>query len=335
MTTTQVAPRQPQPIATIRKLLESSRDEIARALPSFLTPDRVIRVSLTLIQQGEGLIDCDPLSLVGAIMQAGSLGLELDPLLGQASLVPFWNNKRNKQEAKLMIGYKGFIALAHRSGRVERFGAHVVHAGDAFECAYGSERFLRHAPNFAEPGEPKLVYAEIATREGGYDFEVMTWPEILHFQKRFGHYASGKAKGQRKEGPWWTDLPEMAKKTCIKRLAKRVPISIDLQRATSLDEAETDVGELPGPVLDQPALDTLQEDANGSKPSATGPRATREQLALIWTLARRLPAEEVDYLCEQVGAQSPADLTAPQAAALLVHLEEAANQETPEEESNG
>jgi len=64
-------------------------------------------------------------------------------------------------------------------------------------------------------------------KDGGIQFEVMTRAEIEAVR------AQSKAG---KSGPWVTHFEEMAKKTVIRRLFKYLPVSIEVQRAVSLDE---------------------------------------------------------------------------------------------------
>jgi recombination protein RecT len=209
-------------MAEVRALLGRSKEQIALALPKHLTPDRMIRVALTSLQKSPDLQKCNPLSVVACIVEASHLGLEIGGVLGQAYLVPF------KGQCQLIPGYKGYIALAHRSG-VSRFAAHVVRERDMFDYEHGTRSYLRHKQCLEmAAGPPIAVYAEIVVRDGEHDFEILRWGEILEMQQKYG---------QRKGSPWQEHLEEMAKKTAIRRLAKRCPISVEVQRAASLDNA--------------------------------------------------------------------------------------------------
>lgn len=215
---------------TLNDLLQRSTRQIALALPKHLTPERMIRVALTAWHRTPALQECSPMSIVGAVVQASELGLELTGPLGQAYLVPFWNKNTKQKEAQFIVGYRGFIDLAYRSGRVETFCAHVVSANDVFEFEYGTSAFLRHKPARSNPGEVTDVYAVCKQKGGGVDFEVMSREEIDSHRERYS-----KA-GASDYSPWVTAWAEMAKKTPLRRLAKRVPLSVELVTAATLDE---------------------------------------------------------------------------------------------------
>jgi recombination protein RecT len=212
-------------------ILEKARPQIAAALPRHLTPERMIRLALTAYSKTPDLQECDPLSILGCVVQASQLGLEIDGILGHCYMVPFWNYKKKRKEAQFICGYKGFIALAKRSGLVERFSSHVVHSGDDFTCTFGTDQGLWHKPALAERGEPVAVYAQIKTRGEDLDFEVMPWADILAHRDRF----APKNREGVIVGPWGTDLTEMARKTPIRRIAKRAPLSVEFQKAAALD----------------------------------------------------------------------------------------------------
>ena len=65
--------------ANVRSMIERSRGQIAAALPKHLTAERMMRVCNTAISKTPQLLDCDPRTLIGAIVQASQLGLEPEP----------------------------------------------------------------------------------------------------------------------------------------------------------------------------------------------------------------------------------------------------------------
>ena len=111
--------KQPQNLKDYVKLYEG---EIAKALPSVMTPDRFTRMMLSAVSATPKLAECTPKSFLGAMMNAAQLGLEPNTPLGQAYILPYSN--KGVMEAQFQIGYKGLIDLAYRSGEVD-FTAYV------------------------------------------------------------------------------------------------------------------------------------------------------------------------------------------------------------------
>src|SRR5262245_33131492 len=124
-------------VATVRSLLEKSRPQIALALPRHMHAERMLRIVMTSVQRNVKLLDCDPVSLVGAVIQSAQLGLEPDGVLGEAYLIPFYNGHRKRYEVQFQVGYKGLLALARRSGAVEDVDTRLVYAKDEFDFCYG------------------------------------------------------------------------------------------------------------------------------------------------------------------------------------------------------
>ena len=226
VTTTAVAKR---PIDTIRNLLEKSKGQIAAALPKHLNAERIVRVTMTSIQRNPDLLECDPISLVGAVIQSSQLGLEPDGILGHAYLVPFRNNKKGgRMEVQFIPGYKGLIDLARRSGQVNRISAHIVYENEVFKMEFGTSEVLEHIPlPPSKRGERKGVYAVAVLKDGSTHFEWL-WEEEVQKVK-----AQSKAS---KFGPWQTHEDEMIRKTAIRRLVKYLPLSVELAKAAAVDE---------------------------------------------------------------------------------------------------
>jgi len=216
------------PINSIRTLLERSKAQIAMALPKHLNADRIIRVAMTSIQRNPQLLECDPISLVAAIIQSSQLGLEPDGILGHAYLVPFRNTKKNRMEVQFIPGYKGLIDLARRSGQVNRISAHVVYENEPFIMEYGTKEILEHKPlPPSTRGDRKGVYAIAVLNDGSPHFEWL-WNEEIEAVKR-----QSKAVNF---GPWKTHEDEMIRKTAIRRLVKYLPLSVELAKAAAVDE---------------------------------------------------------------------------------------------------
>lgn len=218
---------------------------IVDALPASLaeSAQRMIRCLATECALQPKLLECSARSLFGALVQVAQLGLEVGAATGQAYLVPYGQN------AQLVIGYKGFITLAHRAG-VKRFTARTIYDGDEYEIEYGLNQRLYHRPKLDTPGAKRVsigYYAVVELANGGLDFEFMTREQIEEHRNRY-------SKGKRSDSPWETAFDEMAKKTCIRRLAKRVPLSVEWQRGAMLDERADDGTQQLGAGLKLPAV---------------------------------------------------------------------------------
>lgn len=227
---TQLAKKDDAPITKIRHLLESKKSDLVMALPKHLTVDRLLRVSLTACNKTPKLMDCTPQSLLACIMDCASLGLEPDSTLGRAYLIPYGD------KATLIIGYKGLVDLAYRSGMVDSLDAFVVHANDKFALKMGLNPDIQHEPAMEEPGELSGVYA-IARLKGS------TFPKFCYLTRKEVD-AIRKRSRAKESGPWVTDYEEMAKKTAIRRLSKLLPMSVEFADAINKD-AEYDFDEVP------------------------------------------------------------------------------------------
>jgi recombination protein RecT len=243
---------------TLATLLQRQKSAIEAALPRHLSADRMLRIALTEIRKNPDLASCEPMSFLGSVVQAAQLGLEPGSALGHAYLVPFFNRQTERREVQLIVGYRGMLDLARRSGQIVSLSVHAVLEGDEFEFELGLEEKLKHAPAKERVSKDRrltAVYAIARLKDGGHQLEVMTREEVEAIRKRSKSSESG---------PWKTDFDEMAKKTVIRRLFKYLPVSVEIQRAVALDEAAS-VGEAQ-------RNDLLLEDfeAEGT-PALTGP----------------------------------------------------------------
>jgi len=290
-----------------RSVLLKMKDQIALALPKHMDRDRLLRVVLTTVQRTPAILSCTQHSVLAAIMQSAQLGLEPDSTLGHCYLIPYGNH------CQLIIGFKGMIELARRSGVVSSVRAHVVQAGDLFEYELGLSPKLRHVPQDVlalndrqqrekilaalgnvSPNMLVAAYSVIDLKGGGQHFEVVT--------KSFVDRIRAVSQAARSSSsPWTTWEDQMWKKTAIKQGLKYVPLSPEdkLTEALRADERTfvdlSQTGELVSLEAPAPpsALDTVvaeQRDSSGSNggqssllapvaPAAPKTRRTRSRVA--------------------------------------------------------
>lgn len=259
------------------------QQQIKAALPAHMTPERMARIAMTELRRVPALQKCDPLSFLGAVMQCSQLGLEPGGALGHVYLIPFG------KEVQVIVGYRGMIDLARRSGQIISIEARAVYDGDRFECVLGLDSLIKHEPdwqnaNRADPAKLRFVYAVAKLRDGGLQFEVMARPEVDAIRKR------SRASGS---GPWVTDYAQMALKTVVRRLFKFLPVSIELSRAVALDE-------LAAHDLSQHNASFLSADY--ALPALTTEDAPEVESATIDWKARIASAETADVL-EMIGEE--------------------------------
>jgi recombination protein RecT len=198
-------------------------DEIYRSLPAHVRPERFERNLLNAIMAQPKLLDVDPRLVFREVAKIAALGLILDPQLGECYLIA-----DSRGEVQARVGYRGLIKLARQSGDVEAIYSHDICESDKTHVSLGTDKRLEHEPNFlADRGKQVAFYAVFKVTGGVSDFEIMTLSEIMEIRDRSDAWRAFKAN-KIKSTPWSSDFGEMAKKTVLRRLLKRAPMSPEL-----------------------------------------------------------------------------------------------------------
>lgn len=213
------------PAAPLVTLFKAEGAKLSAVAAKHLTAERVFRLAVGVFRRTPGLQRCTPASVLDCVMIAARLGLEPDGgALAQAYLVP------HGAECTLVVGYRGLIELARRSGLVLRVEARLVHRGDEFDYELGAKPKLKHRPLAEdEGGEVTHAYAVAFFRDGSTQFEVMTAAQIAHVRKSSRSGASG---------PWAQHAEEMYRKTVVRRLAKYLPLSPELAAGVAMSDQD-------------------------------------------------------------------------------------------------
>ena len=223
------APATVSPKQQLTSLLDRNRDAVGASLPSGMSVDRFMRLLLTATNQNRDLLACTPNSFLAAAVTSAQLGLEPNDPRGLAYLIPFKN--KGVKEVQFIIGYRGLLDLARRSGRVSSIQAFAVFKGDQFDYRLGLDPTIEHVPNEDSDQRPEdmtHVYA-VAKVQGDPQFVVLT-------RKQIERTKASSQGGKSPYSPWNSGYyVEMAKKTALRALCKTLPLSVEAARADSLD----------------------------------------------------------------------------------------------------
>lgn len=232
------------PMEAVRGTLSKMSNEFQSALPPQIPVEKFIRTTLTAVQMNPALLDTDRRSLLGSCMKAAQDGLLCDGR--EAALVIF------KGQAQYLPMVGGILKKMRNSGEIASIGAHVVYENDHFDYSLGDDEQITHKPLLlGERGKPIAAYAIAKTKDGAIYREVMSLAEIEKVRN------ASRASGN---GPWVQWWDEMARKTVIKRIAKRLPSSADVDQV--IENSNEVVGfaqQQRAPIDITPSPDTAQE----------------------------------------------------------------------------
>jgi recombination protein RecT len=219
-----VAQRERTPKGDVLALIDRNEVELGKLLGPSLTVEAFKTAAMTYLRAQPSLWECDPYSVVGGLRQGAQLGFQLLGPLGLFYLVPF------KREAVFIVGYRGFVELAYRSGQVKDVIAELVYEGDPFTVTKGTSPKIVHA-DAGPPGDRPIVaaYAVARLRTGGTVSKVI-------YEAEWEAARQASPAGRKRQGPWEDHRPAMIRKTALRRLEPWLPKTAALGEAFTSDE---------------------------------------------------------------------------------------------------
>lgn len=235
-----------------------------RLLPKGIDAEWYVAEVRVAVARAPKLLDCDKVSVIDALTTCAQLGLSPSGRLGSAYLIPYGS------KCTLVVGYRGMVDLAYRSGEVISVGAQVVHENDTFEAHEGFELDVRHVRTEDEPGALRAVYAWAQTKGGGTLKVLMLRREVEPIKRA----SLAKKRQGAPPTPWETNEEEMWKKTALRRLFKVAPLSPQkaqaLSRALEVEDADWEeaidvTAEVEAPTTGTAALKNRLKASNGGE----------------------------------------------------------------------
>lgn len=229
-------PAKPSVSDVVNRAIAAQMPRIQPVLPRGFDAERFGNVVLTAVKGKPDLLECfateqGKVSLLLAVMQAATIGLEPDTPLQEAWLLPRRN--QGTMEAQLSIGYRGLLKLVRRSGQVREVYAHVVRANDDFDYQLGLNRDLHHVPAVGDRGDLTHAYAVIRYTDGGIDFVVLDRHDV---EQRRASSDSWRNERARPYSPWTVWPEAMWAKSALRALLRYAPLSGDVMHALNSDE---------------------------------------------------------------------------------------------------
>lgn len=202
---------------------------------------------MELVTGDEKLLACDSKLLMAEAMKAASLKLPLNKQLGYAYIVPYGKTPT------MIIGYKGLYQLAIRSGLYKNINADVVYEGEY--QGYDKITGELHLDGEKISDKPVGYFAYFELTNGFKKMMYMSVDDMASYCKKYSatmksckmsnEELAELAEKQAKQGPgnlvgWYGNFNDMATKTVLRRLLSKYGyLSIEMQNAMSVDEAET------------------------------------------------------------------------------------------------
>jgi len=202
---------------------------------------RFITALISAVSTNPDLATCDYGTILSAAMLGESLKLSPSPQLGHYYMVPFEDNKNGRRVATFVLGYKGYIQLAIRSGYYKKLNVLAIKEGElikydpleeTIEVKLIEDEAVREAT-------PTIGYYAMFEYQNGFR-KAIYWSKAkmeAHAQQYSAGYRNDKKKGT-KYTFWSKDFDGMAYKTMLRQLISKWGImSIEMQNAYERDQA--------------------------------------------------------------------------------------------------
>lgn len=247
MTTTNNQVSKKKPVDVLKSVLKapSVAEQFQNALGN--NSSSFVASVIDLYNTDKGLQECNPNQVVMEALKAAVLRLPINKSLGYAYVLPFKN--KGVPTPTFIIGYKGLIQLAMRTGQYRYINADVVYEGELA----GKDKLTGSIDFSGEKTSDKIVgyFAHIELMNG---FRKTLYSEVRDIAKHAKMYAPTlkysrdvtvdslmKLAGKEPTGIGWKgDFDSMAIKTVLRELLSKYGyLSIEMQNAI-VQDIETD-----------------------------------------------------------------------------------------------
>lgn len=224
---------------------------------------RFVASITSAVATNPALQECNPATILSGALLGESLNLSPSPQLGQYYLVPFDNKKMGCKDAQFLLGYKGLVQLALRSGYYKRLNVMSVKAGELVRfdplteeidlniiqdenereqaATIGYVAMFEYLNGFSKTiywsREKMINHADRYSPAFSKNATTGRYPKVSFEDYCAGNYPTSDA--WKYSSFWYKDFDGMAYKTMLRQLISKWGVmSIDLQTAFESDTVE-------------------------------------------------------------------------------------------------
>lgn len=235
-------------------------------------PERAKRFIATItsaVAVNQTLQECDAGTILAGALLGESLNLSPSPQLGQFYLVPFNDRKAGITKAQFILGYKGYLQLAMRSGQLKKINAVEIKEGELISFDPLNEEIeVKLIEDWNErESMPTIGYYAFFELLNGFR-KAIYWSkeQMMSHADKYSMAFSREAYEKIQNGEiadkdmwryssfWYKQFDEMAKKTMLRQLISKggCPMSTEMQQAFVSDNETLEINKDNEIVVDAP-----------------------------------------------------------------------------------
>lgn len=224
-------------------------------------PERAKRFIATItsaVAVNQTLQECDAGTILAGALLGESLNLSPSPQLGQFYLVPFNDRKAGITKAQFILGYKGYLQLAMRSGQLKKINAVEIKEGELISFDPLNEEIeVKLIEDWNErESMPTIGYYAFFELLNGFR-KAIYWSkeQMMSHADKYSMAFSREAYEKIQNGEiadkdmwryssfWYKQFDEMAKKTMLRQLISKggCPMSTEMQQAFVSDNETLEI----------------------------------------------------------------------------------------------
>lgn len=204
------------------------------------TSKRFVSSIISAVSNNPQLKECDNATILSSALLGEALGLSPSSSLGKFYLVPFKDKERG-MVAQFILGYKGYLELAMRSGQYKDINVMEIREGEykGRNKENGKPMFEFIEDDDVRDSKKIIGYMASFTLLNGFTKTVyMTHKQMEEHALKYSNGYRADKKNKTSYTFWSKDFTSMAFKTLLRQLISRWGImSIELQQAYDSDMA--------------------------------------------------------------------------------------------------